>query len=70
MNSNERYFSHAELQDVMFSCLMLQNGGWIQYGGNNYPLRGGKFTVWEGGTRAVALIKGPGLKVTGAEYDG
>lgn len=54
----------------MFSCLMLQNGGWIQYGGNNYPLRGGKFTVWEGGTRAVALIKGPGLKVTGAEYDG
>ncbi|XP_025084343.1 LOW QUALITY PROTEIN: arylsulfatase B-like [Pomacea canaliculata] len=55
--------------DTLF-VLTADNGGGYSMEGNNYPLRGGKFTVWEGGTRAVALIKGPGLKVTGAEYDG
>lgn len=39
----------------------LKNGGWITYAGNNYPLRGGKATVFEGGTRATAFVSGTGI---------
>jgi hypothetical protein len=28
---------------------------------NNFPLRGGKNTIWEGGTRVAAMVKGPGI---------
>ncbi|ESO99974.1 hypothetical protein LOTGIDRAFT_112980 [Lottia gigantea] len=37
------------------------NGGWVSYYGNNYPLRGGKFTIYEGGTRGAAFIRGTGI---------
>ncbi|GFS12535.1 arylsulfatase B [Elysia marginata] len=46
------------------------NGGWVNYGGNNYPLRGGKFTVFEGGTRAAGFVHGPMFNKTGIKYDG
>ena len=36
-------------------------GGWS--GAQNYPLRGGKCTLWEGGQRGTALISGAGIDV-------
>lgn len=46
------------------------NGGWPQWFGNNYPLRGGKITVYEGGTRAAAFVFGAGLKNQQSVFNG
>ncbi|KAL5014583.1 hypothetical protein ScPMuIL_008853 [Solemya velum] len=46
------------------------NGGLPQAHGNNWPLRGGKATIWEGGTRAAAFVHGSGLQKSGYTYDG
>ncbi|XP_069103674.1 arylsulfatase B-like isoform X2 [Argopecten irradians] len=55
--------------DTLF-VFTADNGGWIPYHGNNYPLRGGKTTVYEGGTRAAAFITGAGLVKKGYTYNG
>lgn len=38
-------------------------------GASNFPLRGGKHSIWEGGVRATALISGAGISVRGALYE-
>ena len=37
---------------------MSDNGGPVDQGADNYPLRGGKGSLWEGGTRTPAFITG------------
>eukprot|EP00117_Sycon_ciliatum_P039228 scpid57202/ scgid0970/ Arylsulfatase J len=46
------------------------NGGPVTQGANNWPLRGSKATVWEGGTRGSAFIHGFMLNKTGYTYNG
>lgn len=46
------------------------NGGIPTTTGNNYPLRGAKSTIFEGGTRASSFVYGAGLQKSGYTYEG
>lgn len=44
------------------------NGGLPNQGANNYPFRGWKFSLWQGGVRSAGFIAGPGV-TPGGEYE-
>ncbi|XP_013421296.1 LOW QUALITY PROTEIN: arylsulfatase B-like [Lingula anatina] len=60
----------AGLYDNTLIAFTSDNGGNPNQGGNNFPLRGSKMTIWEGGTRAVAFVHGPMLQKTGYRHNG
>ncbi|KAK7469502.1 hypothetical protein BaRGS_00036481, partial [Batillaria attramentaria] len=61
----------AGLLDNALLVFTTDNGGPVNGGANNWPLRGGKTTFWEGGTRGSAFVYSTSLlKKTGYVNNG
>lgn len=60
---------HGLFEDTLM-IFSTDNGGIPRAYGNNYPLRGAKATIFEGGTRAAAFVYGAGLQKTGYTHSG
>ncbi|ESO91396.1 hypothetical protein LOTGIDRAFT_182669 [Lottia gigantea] len=57
------------LEDTLI-LFTADNGGELVAYANNWPLRGGKHTLWEGGTRVTAFMRGYGIQNAGTHYNG
>ena len=57
------------LWDNTLTVFCSDNGGKPVYGGYNWPLRGTKQTLWEGGVRSTGFVHGKMLERKGAKCD-
>ena len=51
------------LQQGTLYGFVADNGGFEPHGARNYPLKGGKGRLWEGGVRTPAFFHSPLIKV-------
>lgn len=49
----------AKVYNESVFVIHADNGGSVAYSSSNYPKRGGKFTMWQGGVNVNALISSP-----------
>ena len=58
------------IYDNTVIVVMSDNGGPITLSSSNYPLRGGKKSIYEGGVRSYTVLKAPGLSATNVIWPG
>ncbi|XP_067057174.1 arylsulfatase B-like isoform X1 [Acropora muricata] len=63
-------FKDKGLWEDTLTIFCTDNGGEPVFGGYNWPLRGTKHTLWEGGVRSTGFVHGKMLKRKGAKCDG